>query len=265
VILLVTSRQTCPDSRHSQGYVRLGEAINVASFCTFVLPICPSIEKKTSRQPPKESAKHLAKMSDDGNQHGDEPTRNNRRLLFKVRSIADKFEGVEVGKKVFDWYQQMFEKATTFSSILASVMFSVMTLDLDTTKIPHGNANEVRIWSATGAMLFVVLVLLCTGCSLGLNFCGKFIASNYGDGGWLIPFSLALVSFLFQGLLLSGMCFFCLVLTAYAPVIGWTGFGFTVFCAFWCLVFWVVQLVGWVLKQRRSRREVEQAQGAGEE
>jgi hypothetical protein len=229
------------------------------------LQICPANLSQYREENLSTTPKESAKMSDDGAQRGDVPTGNNQHLLFKVRSIADKFEDVEVGKKVVDWYQQMFEKATTFSSILASVMFSAMVLDLDTTKIPHGNANEVRIWSATGAMLFVVLVLLCTGCSLGLNFRGESIASSYGNGSWLIPFSLAIVSFLFQGLLLSGTCFFCLVLTAYAPAIGWTGFGITVFCAFWCLVFWVVQLVGWFLEPRRSRREVEQAPGEGEE
>jgi hypothetical protein len=188
---------------------------------------------------------------------GDVPTSNNQCLLTKVCSTADKSEGV----KIVDRYQQMFEKATTFSSILAAVLFSAMVLDLDTSKIPHGNENELRIWAATGAMLFVILVLLCTGCSLGLKFHGDTISNSYGDGGWRFFILLTVGSFLFQGLLLSGTCCFCLVLKAYVPAIGWTAFGITVLCAVVCFIFWVLELIFEIPKHRKRRRESVQPLG----
>ena len=169
--------------------------------------------------------------------------------------MTDKFEG----RHIVEWYQQMFEKATTFASILAAVMFSAMVLDLDTSKIPHGNENEVRTWAAAGAMLFVILVLLCTGYSLVLKSHGDPISTNYGDGGWSVFFLLAAVSFLFQGLLLSGTCFFCLVLKAYAPAIGWTAFGITALCALVCLLFWSWELKVQIPQQAARRREFVQA------
>jgi hypothetical protein len=38
-----------------------------------------------------------------------------------------------------------------------------MILDLDPGKIPNGTEKEVRTWAASGALHFVILVLLCTG------------------------------------------------------------------------------------------------------
>lgn len=193
-------------------------------------------------------------MSADRYQKGDMPTDSDQGLGSVVRSIADELKG----KNIVDWYQQMFEKATTFASILASVMFSAMVLDLNTSKIPYGNESEVRVWSATGAMLFVILVLLCTGCSLGLKFRGDGIATRYGKGEMSVFFLLAASSFLFQGLLLSGTCFFCLVLKAYAPAIGWTAFAITAFCTLVCFIVWVLELIIEFPRHARRRRQVRQ-------
>lgn len=121
-------------------------------------------------------------------------------------------------------------------------MFSAMVLDLDSTTIPHGSAHEVRTWAATGAILFVLLVLLCTGCSLGLRFTSKLIILRYDAGDLYVRYGLALLSFLFQGLLLAGTLFFCLVVKAYVPVVGWVAFGITSVCLLLSLVFWILQL-----------------------
>lgn len=83
------------------------------------------------------------------------------------------------GDQIVQWFEQLFEKSTTFASILAAVMFSAMILDFDNINIPHGSQEQVRTWAATGAILFVLLVLLCTGSTLALKFHGTPIALKY--------------------------------------------------------------------------------------
>jgi hypothetical protein len=166
------------------------------------------------------------------------------------RSIADKLKN---GEKIVDWYQAMFEKTTTFASILASAMFSAMILDLDPGTIPSGTEVEVRTWAASGALLFVILVLLCTGCSLGLKYHAGPIAHMYADQRRVVGFGFALGSLLFQGLLLSGTMFFCLVVKAYAPAIGWTAFGITALCTLISLGVWAWELKNEISKQARRK------------
>ncbi|KAM0702691.1 hypothetical protein Q7P35_010123 [Cladosporium inversicolor] len=155
------------------------------------------------------------------------------------------------GDQIVQWFEQLFEKSTTFASILAAVMFSAMILDFDNLRIPHSSHREVRTWSATGAMLFVLLVLLCTGCSLGLKFHGGPIASGYDKKLARVRYGFQVVSFLFQGLLLAGTLFFCLVLKAYVPAVGWTAFGITSVCLIACFVLWVIQFGTEWKEQRR--------------
>jgi hypothetical protein len=133
------------------------------------------------------------------------------------------------GDEIMQWYQELFENSTTFASILASVMFSAMILDFygDYNKVLHDSDDEVRVWAATGAMLFVLLVLLCKVCSLGLRFKGKKIVFEYDKKNWGVRYGLALASLLFQGLVIAGTMFFCLIVKAYAPVIGLTALGIT--------------------------------------
>ena len=146
------------------------------------------------------------------------------------------------GEKIAQWFDQLFEKSTTFASILAAVMFSAMILDFDNPRIPHGSHQEVRTWAATGAILFVLLVLLCTGCSLGLKFHGKAIGEKYELKVFWVRYGFQVVSFLFQGLLLAGTLFFCLVVKAYAPGVGWTAFGITSVCLLVSFGLWLWQL-----------------------
>jgi hypothetical protein len=173
------------------------------------------------------------------------------------------------GKDIVDWYQQLSEKSTTFASILAAVMFSAMILDFDTVKVPHGSDHEVRTWVAAGSILFVLLVLLCTGCSLGLRFDGERIASLYTKKDWRVRFGLAFGSFFFQGLLLAGTLFFCLVVKAYVPAIGWTAFGITSTCLLLSLYLWVMQLIREIETQceerkERAKKKLEKERGNGE-
>jgi len=155
------------------------------------------------------------------------------------------------GDQIVQWFEQLFEKSTTFASILAAVMFSAMILDFDNLRIPHGSHGEVRTWAATGAILFVLLVLLCTGCTLGLKFHGMAIASRYDGQVASVRFGFQVVSFLFQGLLLTGTLFFCLVVKAYVPAVGWTAFGITSACLLVCFSLWVGQLWTEIKTQRR--------------
>ena len=152
-------------------------------------------------------------------------------------------DGEVKGDQIVQWFEQLFEKSTTFASILAAVMFSAMILDFENLRIPHGSHREVRTWSATGAMLFVLLVLLCTGCSLFLKFHGGYVASGYDKKLARVRYGFQVVSFLFQGLLLAGTLFFCLVVKAYVPAVGWTAFGITSVCLIACVILWVIQLV----------------------
>lgn len=155
------------------------------------------------------------------------------------------------GDQIVQWFEQLFEKSTTFASILAAVMFSAMILDFDNISIPHGSHEQVRTWAATGAILFVLLVLLCTGCNLALKFHGTPIASKYDTKVALVRFGFQLVSFLFQGLLLTGTLFFCLAVRAFVPAVGWTAFGITLGCLVVCLILWVGQLWTEINTQRR--------------
>lgn len=156
------------------------------------------------------------------------------------------------GHQIVHWFEQLFEKSTTFASILAAVMFSTMILDFDSLQIPHGSHHEVRTWAATGAMLFVLLVLLCTGCVLVLKFRGEYIARKFdGQVAW-VRYGFQAVSFLFQGLLLAGTLFFCLVVKAYVPAVGWTAFGITSVCLVVCFIFWIIQFVKECGKQCRK-------------
>lgn len=155
------------------------------------------------------------------------------------------------GDQIVQWFEQLFEKSTTFATILAAVMFSAMILDFDTIRIPHGSRDQVRTWAATGAILFVLLVLLCTGCTLALKFHGMPIAMKYNAKVALVRFGFQFVSFLFQGLLLTGTLFFCLVVRAFVPAVGWTAFGITSGCLVVCFVLWMGQLQTEIRTQRR--------------
>jgi hypothetical protein len=133
------------------------------------------------------------------------------------------------GEHIVRWYQKLFTGATTFASILASIMFSVVVLDLHTTDFPKGTDCEcdVRTWAAAGAIMFVLLVLECQGCSLALNFHGRALARRYDSKEIFVRLMFAVVSLLFQELLLTGTLFFCLVVKAYVPAVGWSAFGVT--------------------------------------
>jgi hypothetical protein len=137
-------------------------------------------------------------------------------------------------------------------------MFSAMILDFDTVNVPHGGDHEVRTWAAAGSILFVLLVLLCTGCSLGLRFNREWIARTYDDTDSFVRFMLALGFFLFQGLEQTGTLFFCLVVKAYVPAIGWTAFGLTSIFLSFSLGLWIYQLCKEISTQRKKRGEEEQ-------
>lgn len=112
--------------------------------------------------------------------------------------------------------------------------------------------------AASGALLFVILVLLCTGCSLGLKYHTGPIARMYAKQSRVVGFGFALGSLLFQGLLLSGTMFFCLVVKAYAPAIGWTAFGITALCTLISLGVWVLELKSEISKQAKRKETLKQ-------
>lgn len=162
------------------------------------------------------------------------------------------FEGDLDGDDIVNWYQKLFDGATTYASILAAVMFSTMIIDLD--KVHDGSDGKVRAWSAIGAILFVLLVLLCQGLSLLLTFHGKGIAEQYDAKKWCVRFFLAVVSLAFQGLLLAGTMFFCLVVKVYAPATGITAITITGVLMFISLFLWVNQLLVECWSQCKRRR-----------
>ncbi|KAK5128255.1 hypothetical protein LTR85_002922 [Meristemomyces frigidus] len=161
---------------------------------------------------------------------------------FRDLYPARGFDGDVTGKHIVAWYQKLFGGATTFASILASVMFSVMVLDLKATKPPHGGEGEVRTWSAVGAVLFVLLVLLCQGFTLLLKFHGRGLSEGYDEKHFLLRVVFALLALAFHQLLLIGTLFFCLVVKAYVPAVGWTAFGITLLLDLISIVIWSVQL-----------------------
>jgi hypothetical protein len=54
-----------------------------------------------------------------------------------------------------------------------------------------------------------------------------------------VRLSFALISLLFQELLLTGTLFFCLVVKSYVPAVGWPAFGVTSFLVLLSLVVWL--------------------------
>lgn len=149
------------------------------------------------------------------------------------------FEGDNTGQEIVEWYHQLFQNATTFASILASVMFSAMVLDLNTAPPQHSSTSQMRTWSAIGAILFVILVLLCQGFSLILKFHGTEFEIFYDCKDLATRLLFAIVSLGFQGLLLTGTLFFCLVVKAYVPGAGWTAFGITSAFLLLSLLLWL--------------------------
>ena len=65
----------------------------------------------------------------------------------------------------------------------------------------------------------------------------------------MFGFGFALGSLLFQGLLLSGTMFFCLIVKAYAPAIGSTAFGITAFCTLISFGIWAWELKNEIMRQ----------------
>jgi hypothetical protein len=162
------------------------------------------------------------------------------------------FEGDHEGKAIVEWYDQLFQNSTTFASILASVMLSAMVLDLSTVAPQHGSASQVRTWSATGAILFVPLVLLCQVSSLILKSHGTDFEELYDQKDLGIRLLFAIVSLLFQGLLLTGTIFFCLVVKAYVPGAGWTALGITSVFLLLSSLLWVKRIVWESWSQTRA-------------
>lgn len=163
------------------------------------------------------------------------------------------FEGDNTGREIVEWYHQLFQNATTFASILASVMFSAMVLDLNAAAPQHSSAGQMRTWSATGAILFVILVLLCQGSSLVLTFHGAEFEGLYDNKDLATRVLFAWVSLGFQGLLLTGTLFFCLVVKAYVPGAGWAAFGITAAFLLLSLLLWVRQITWELWSQLRLK------------
>lgn len=164
------------------------------------------------------------------------------------------FRGDVSGKHVVEWYQKLFSDTTTFASILASVMFSVMVLDLRASDLFESGADcecDVRTWGAAGAIMFVLLVLECQACSLALSFHGRYFAREYDRKVFRVRLGFALVSLVFQELLLTGTLFFCLVVKAYVPAVGWPAFGVTALLVLASLVIW---LTGFCIEWRSQRK-----------
>lgn len=156
------------------------------------------------------------------------------------------------GDELVEWFLALFDGASTYASILAAVMFSSMILDLTEQTPPHGSEREVRIWSAIGAILFVLLVLVCQGASLLLRFHGIVIGKAYDNKKLLYRIGLSFISLLFQALWLAGTVFFCLVVKAYVPAAGKTALGLTGLLALICAIFWSIQLFREVVSQLRT-------------
>lgn len=163
------------------------------------------------------------------------------------------FEGDHKGSEIVEWYHQLFQNATTFASILASVMFSAMVLDLNTVAPQYGSTSQVRTWSAIGAILFVLLVLICQGFSLMLKFHGTEFERLYDNKDLATRILLACVSLQFQGLLLTGTLFFCLVVKSYVPAAGWTAFGITSWFLLLSLLLWLRRIAWELWSQLRAR------------
>lgn len=131
-----------------------------------------------------------------------------------------------------------------------------MVLDLKGDSAPpHGSTSQVRTWSAIGAILFVLLVLLCQGFSLLLSFHGSGFERLYNNKHFGVRLLLAVVSLLFQLLLLTGTLFFSLVVKAYVPGAGWTAFGITLACLVVSLLFWAQRMAWECLSQIRETLE----------
>jgi uncharacterized membrane protein len=92
----------------------------------------------------------------------------------------------------------------------------------------------------------------------GLRFNREWIARKYDDTDSFVRFMLALGFFLFQGLEQTGTLFFCLVVKAYVPAIGWTAFGLTSIFLSFSLGLWIYQLCKEISTQRKKRGEEEQ-------
>lgn len=172
------------------------------------------------------------------------------------KPFGDIFEKDVDGAELVEWFRALFDGATTFASILAAVMFSSMILDLRTQNPPHGSEGEVRIWSAVGAILFVLLVLLCQGSSLLLRFHHEWFEIEYDGKKFWPRLFLSVISLFFQALWLTGTIFFCLVVKAYVTAVGWTAVGLTVILAIVCAGFWIVQFRREMRSQCKKRQRL---------
>ncbi|KAK5723559.1 hypothetical protein LTR15_005257 [Elasticomyces elasticus] len=145
----------------------------------------------------------------------------------------------EDGERVVKWFKSVFEKGSTASAFLGGVLLTI------TTSGSEKHIEPIRRTAAAGATLFLVLFLLCVGLPLLFEFHGEGleIELNKPTKGWVHAL-LAALSFLLQGLALSGATCVFLIMVPFVPAAGWAGFGVTMGLALVALACWALQITG---------------------
>jgi hypothetical protein len=135
----------------------------------------------------------------------------------------------------------LFEALSTLGTLGAGFTLSV-AIQHKPSPTPAGfDASTVTTWAAVSSVLFVLTVLVSQGLGQLFKFERKEIADGFDRKDRVVKWLLAGASLLLQGQVLGAFLFLELVLTAYAPTVGWVGIGITSFLALVAFVLWFGQ------------------------
>lgn len=126
---------------------------------------------------------------------------------------------------VVNWFQTVFANVTAAAAFLGGSLLSTATGDLSE---QHAGIRSV---AATGAMLFILVFLLSSDCTLLFGFAGNDIAKIAGGTEWrssAMRGLLSTLSFTLQALPVAGSCCLFWVLRDYVSGVGVVGFAVTV-------------------------------------
>lgn len=183
-------------------------------------------------------------------------------LVVNTRQLQDAFSNAlkeQAKSGIGSWFGVLFTTGSTLGSFFAGFTLSIVS---STANSKEDNDIEARGHAAISSLLFVFTVLVCSGCSLAYAFhkdeFDKKINQNEGEQGegfTKIQIAVSVLSLMTQGIVLTAVLFFFLVLRAYAWTAGTIGISFTSVAMAVAFVVWVLQFF-----VKRERQEAPAAQ-----
>jgi hypothetical protein len=182
----------------------------------------------------------------------DPATATLKRIQEQVDEQVNYINPVDTSRdpKALLWIESLFPATIALATFGGSITFSVIPTQLETSHNSRIDIEEVRNFLALAWLFFALALATASAGQLILAFHRDAVKVRFEKGtagsaclqklavGFLCWFP---VSLLLQVLILLAFLFLALVISAYAPAVGWVAVGFTSLAIPVAMLFWGVQ------------------------